>query len=677
MHRYKVEKMSKYLLEIGTEELPYRFIPQAMEQLQTGFTKFFESNKIGFDKIEVLATPRRLAVIIDGLAEKQPDEEKILKGPIKKVAYDEAGNLTQAGKGFLLKNGVDEKDAYVENDYLHAKVFVKGKPTAESLQENIPQIVLKLQGPYFMRWGVNEEKFSRPIRWIVSILDNKEIPLQIVDTKSSKFSRGHRFTKEANVEINNVDEYVEKLKGVNVIVNQEERKALIVELTKKESDKLGAEAQYDEDLLDEVTYLCEWPVPVVCDFNAKYLDIPEKVTVTVMASHQRYFALYKSGKLINKFITITNYLGDDFTNIKAGNERVIVARLDDAIFFFNEDTKKPFENYVENLKGITFQKNIGSMYEKMQRISTLSTTIASELDCKSDTITRTALLCKADLTTKLVFEFPELQGFIGADYAKKSNEDEKVVQGIKEHYYPLNAESELAKGIEGQVVGIADKLDTICAVFVDGKKPTGSSDPLGVRRAALGIIKTIVNKNLKLNLSDLISRSLALLPKQADVLEQIEEFFIQRLLIFMADSYRKDVLEACSRNKNPLIDLCDFVYRVNFVFSIVTTPDFIFVHDCANRINRIIKNDVIAEIDESLLLLPAEQLLYGGIKRIKYDSYTELYKYFIKMVQIVEKFFEDVLVMDKDEKIKQNRLAMLTILKKYYEEIADFSALQL
>lgn len=680
--------MAKYLLEIGTEELPYRFIPQAMEQLQTGFTKFFESNKIGFDKIEVLATPRRLAVIVEGLAEKQPDEEKIAKGPIKKVAYDEAGNLTQAGKGFLLKNGVEEKDAYIENDYLHAKVFIKGKPTAESLQENIPQIVLKLQGPYFMRWGANEEKFSRPIRWIVSILDNKEIPLQIVETKSSKFSRGHRFAKEVNIEINNVDEYVEKLKGANVIVNQNERKALIVELTKKESDKLGAVAQYDEDLLDEVTYLCEWPVPVVCDFDAKYLDIPEKVTVTVMASHQRYFALYISGKLINKFITITNYLGDDFTNIKAGNERVIVARLDDAIFFFNEDTKKPFENYVENLKGITFQKNIGSMYEKMERISNLSTTIASELNCKSDTISRTALLCKADLTTKLVFEFPELQGFIGADYARKSKEDEKVVQGIKEHYYPLNAESELAEGIEGQVVGIADKLDTICAVFVNsrcgGKSPTGSSDPLGVRRAALGIIKTIIEKNFSIDLNNLIDFTVSQLQTSGGLLtekevknEDIKEFFIQRLLIFMTESNRKDVLEACSRNKNPLINLCDFVERVELVSKSIEKTDFAPVLESANRICRILKEKITEEVKPSLFQIDAEKSLFEKINSIKNDNYDVLIQGLKNANPSIEKFFEDVLVMDKDEKIKTNRLAMLTILKEYYEEIADFSALQL
>lgn len=668
--------MSKYLLEIGTEEMPYRFIPQAVEQLKTGFENFFNTNGIEFLNVEVLATPRRLAVIVDGLAEKQPDVEKIVKGPIKKVAYDESGNLTQAGKGFLAKNGLEEKDAYIQDDYLHAKVFQKGKLTSEALQENIPQLVLKLQGPYFMRWAANDEKFSRPIRWIVSILDDKELPVQIVETKSSKFTRGHRFTPNVNVEINNVDEYVEKLKKAHVIVNQEDRKALIIDLAKKEADKLGAVAHYDEDLLDEVTYLCEYPVPCVCDFDKKYLDIPEKVTVTVMASHQRYFALYKDGKLLDKFITITNFLGDDFSSIKAGNERVVTARLEDAIFFFKEDTKKPLVDYVENLKGITFQKGLGSVYDKTQRVITLSKLIAETLDINSSAIERTALLCKADLSTKLVFEFPELQGFIGADYAKIAGEDGKVCNGIKEHYYPLNAESELAEGIEGQIVGIADKLDTICAVFAGGKIPTGSSDPLGVRRAALGVIKTIISNKLNINLSDLIIKAVQLIQKEV-VIAQIEDFFVQRLIIFLSDSYRKDVLEACAKNKNPLEDLCDYVERVKLLAELITKPQFGAILESSNRIQRIIKEDVNAEIITNLFKLDAEKVLYEQIKTVKSGNYTELVESLIAINPAIEKFFEDVLVMDNDVEIKQNRLAMLTMLKKYYNMIADFSALQM
>jgi len=668
--------MSKYLLEIGTEELPYRFIPQAIEQLEEGFKKFFEENKVEYKNIDVLATPRRLAVIVEGLSKKQPDEEKIIKGPPKNTACDEKGNLTQAGKGFLNKNGIDEKDAYIKDDYLHAKVFIKGKLTSELLEENIAQIVLKLQGPYFMRWGANDEKFSRPIRWIMSILDDKELPVEMVGVKSSKFTRGHRFAKEKTIEINNPDEYVEKLREAYVIVNQNERKDKIENIVKNKCYRINPK------LIEEVTYLCEWPVACECEFNPKYLDIPEMVTVTVMQCHQRYFPIYKDSKLTNKFITITNYLGDDFSNIKAGNERVVTARLEDAIFFFKEDTKKPLAKYVEDLKGMTFQKGMGTMYDKAQRIVALSKEIASELKVNSPAIERTALLCKADLATSLVFEFTELQGFIGADYAKISGEDKKVCQGIKEHYYPLNAESELAQNIEGQVVGIADKLDTICAVFVGGKIPTGSSDPLGVRRAALGIIKTIIDKKLDLNLSELIKQTLDLLPQKADILNKIEEFFIQRLIVLLSDKYRKDTLEACTKNKKSLVDLNDFIKRVELIENKINTKEFASIFESANRVSRILGANIIDKEPEiSLFAYEAEKDLYNKIEgfdqqKITAKEYDYLFQKLIEINPSIEKFFEDVLVMDKDEKIKQNRFALLSKIKKLYDMISDFSYLQ-
>ena len=370
--------MSKYLLEIGTEELPYRFIPQAIEQLENGFKNFLNNSKVDFEKVDVYATPRRLAVIVSGLIEKSSDEEKIIKGPIAKVAFDENGSLTKAGEGFARKNGLTKDDLYIEDNYVHAKVTIKGKSIKELLQENVQSIVLKLQGSHFMRWGYNDEKFSRPIRWIVSLLDKEEVKIKIIDKESSNVSRGHRFAQQ-NVIIGNPDDYVEIMRNCCVIVDQNERRQIIINKAKEEADKLGATPYYTDDLLDEVTFITEYPVPVVCEFDPKYLEIPEEVTVTVMAVHQRYFALHKDGKLINKFITITNYIGDEFANIKAGNVRVIKARLDDAVFFFNEDTKKPLADYVEDLKGITFQKGMGSVYDKTQRIIALSKDIAKSI----------------------------------------------------------------------------------------------------------------------------------------------------------------------------------------------------------------------------------------------------------------------------------------------------------
>lgn len=682
--------MSKYLLEVGCEELPYKFIPSAIQQLKTGFENFLNSNKVVFEKVDVYATPRRLAVIVSGLEKQSKDEEKIVKGPIKKVAYDENGNLTRAGEGFCKKNGISPEDLYIENDYIHAKIVIKGKSIVELLKDNVPTIVLKLQGSHFMRWAENEVKFSRPIRWIVSILDNEEVKIKIIDRESSNVTRGHRFAEEKEAVITSPDDYIEILRKHNVIVNQDERKQLIIERAKEEAAKLGAEPYYTDDLLEEVTFITEYPVPAVCEFSTEYLKLPEELVVTVMAVHQRYFALYKDGKLINKFITMTNYLGKNFENVAAGNVRVIKARLDDAVFFFNEDTKKPLIDYVEDIKGITFQKGMGSMYDKAQRLVKLSKLMVGN----NPTVERTALLAKADLATKLVFEFTELQGFIGADYARVSGEPENVCEGIKEHYFPLNADGEIAKTLEGQIVGIADKMDNICAVFAEGKKPTGSSDPLGVRRAALGIIRTILANDLKIDLATLVNETLLLLPistvgegfvdkvKKAagscvnrvsgKVTEEIYDFFIQRLIIFLSDKYQKNVLEACAANKNPLTDLADYIKRVEAV-SKLNSPAML---ESANRVLRILKEDSKKSVNKALFKEPAESMLLSQIETVSENAdYDKYLKQLEEINPSVEKFFNDVLVMDKDENVKENRLALLTLLKSKYTHLADFSKL--
>lgn len=671
--------MNKYLLEIGTEELPYKFVDSGLVQLKKSFEKLLNDNQISYSNIKSYSTPRRLTLIVEGFEEKQPDTVKTVKGPILNIAYDENGNLSKAGEGFARKNGVDVSALYKEENYVWAKVEQKGKSIKDLLVENVENLVLKLQAPYFMRWADLDVKFQRPIRWVVSLLNDEELKLSIAGVESSRYSRGHRF-KSDKVEIKNPDSYEQALFDNNVVVDSKRRKDIIVESAKKEAAKIGAEVYMDDGLLEEVTNICEWPVPVICGFDKKYLEIPEKVTVTVMAVHQRYFPLYKDGKLLNNFITITNYIGNNFENIKAGNERVVVARLDDAIFFFNEDTQKPLVDYVEDLKGITFQKGMGSMYNKTQRIVDLAKYLAGELNIPSETIERTALLCKADLVTKLVFEFTELQGFIGSDYAVKAGEKPEVVKGIKEHYYPLGADSELAESIEGQVVGIADKIDTIVAVFAEGKKPTGSADPLGVRRATLGIIKTITQKGLGINLSKLIEKSIDMMPVEikdkAALAKEVKTFFEQRLSIYYADQYRHDIIDACISNRDVLADLKDFAQRAEFLASKVTVAEFAALNEAANRIIRIAKDYKTEQLpDAALFNNPSEQKLMECTKGIDADklNYQDLYNELSKSVKAIDEFFENVLVMDKDEKIKNNRLALLYSLKTKFEKIADFS----
>ena len=672
--------MSKYLLEIGTEELPHKFITTGQTQLKSAFEKLLNESHIGFETIKTYGTPRRLTVIIEGLAEKQPDTTKTIKGPIAKIAFDNEGKLTPAGIGFAKKNGITESDLYKEDDYVWAKIEKKGQPTKEILKENIPSIVLKIQGPHFMRWADLDVKFQRPIRWIVSLFDDEEIKIKIADIESNKYSRGHRF-KTDKVEIKDVNTYESALYNANVIADFDKRKELIIKTAKDAAAKINAQVVLEDELVNEVTNLTEWPVPVVCGFDENYLNIPEKVTVTVMATHQRYFPLYKDGKLLNSFITMTNYIGDNFENIKAGNERVVKARLDDAVFFFNEDTKKPFENYVEDLKGVTFQKGMGSMYDKTHRIIELSKYISNQLNISSETIERTALLCKADLVTSLVFEFTELQGFIGADYAMNAAESPKVCQGIKEHYYPLSADSELAETIEGQVVGLADKIDTICAVFAADKKPTGSADPLGVRRATLGIIKTIIQKNLKINVAELIKKTVSMLPTKVEdsqkLFDEVSLFFEQRLSIYYNEKYSHDLVEAAVQ-KDVLADLNDFAQRLNILSELKSEPVFNSVYEAANRISKIAKSTT--QLPEyTLFNTPYEKKLMDISKAIDSDKleYKELFKKLSEIVPVINEFFDNVLVMDKNEEIKNNRLKLLGTIKQKFDKIADFTKITL
>ena len=667
--------MSDYLLEIGTEELPYKFITSAIEQLKKSFENLLNTNEISYENIEVLGAPRRLVVIIKGLADKQQDILKTVKGPIAKIAFDENKNLTPAGLGFAKKNGVSEKDIYIEDNYIWAKVEQKGAYTKDILPSSIPNLILKLQAPYFMRWADLEVKFQRPIRWILSLYNNEVLPFEIAEVKASNFTRGHRFANDdmlTNITINNQNDYKKILLENKVIVDQNERRSKIIELCKKEADKIGASINFDnESLLEEVTNIVEYPIPVVCEFNEKYLNVPDVVTVTIMETHQRYFPLYKDGKLLNKFITVTNYLGDDFENVRNGNLRVVTARLEDGIFFYEEDTKTKLEDKLEALKGVTFQKGMGSMYEKTNRIIELSKYIQDEINVHSDTINRTAQLCKADLVTKLVFEFTELQGFIGADYALKSGENSSVAQGIKEHYFPLSANAELAQSVEGQIVGIADKIDTICAVFAGGKKPTGSSDPLGVRRATFGILATIEDKNLNINLENLIEKSISILPKDIEnpqkLKSDIVEFFKERLYQkYKTQNIEEDILQSVLTTSWALKDLKNFGNKLNNALSLKDSKYQKFIEQ-SKRVYNILK-DYNSEVqpDSSKFVMEEEKSLYIAVQNASttIESLSSL-------TPVIAEFFDKVLVME--EGYKENRLALLNLLIIKLDNICNFA----
>lgn len=687
---FRGKKVSKYLLEIGVEELPYKFIPSAMKQLEELFEKLLKDNNIKYGKINTYSTPRRLSVIIDELQPTQPDVKKVVKGPPSKIAFDENGVLSQAGKGFCSKQGICEKDIYKDKagdiEYLFANIEQKGEKTSKILQDNVAALILKLQGSHFMRWSDFNSKFSRPIRWIVSILDDEEIKIKIENVESSRKTRTHRFAEKKEIEITSIDKYFDDLYAQNVIADDKKRKEKIVELLEKTASSINAEIKPDDELLLEVSNIVEWPNPVLCDFDSKYLAIPDIVTTTVMKSHQRYFPLYsKDGKLLNSYITVANYISDDFDNIKAGNQRVLKARLDDGIFFYNEDIKIPLKDRIEDLKGITFQKNLGTMFEKTARIVELSSKIADSLKLDSqqkEDIRRASTLCKVDLLTNLVREFTELQGFIGSDYAKQT-ENEIVSEAIKEHYFPISAEAEVAKTIEGQIVSIADKLDTVAAIFAVGKKPTGSADPLGIRRAVIGVISTIIKNSTSIDLTKFIKESVELLPieisdKEA-VCADIEDFFIQRLRIMFTQKYAYDAVDATIANKNPLKNLPDFEKRLETVALMSKQESFSKFLEAANRIIRITKNEKASSVDEKLFAHDVEKDLYEKAQQIDETKSTlaELAKSLDDLVPYIEKYFDKVLVMDENLEIRQNRLSMLSSVRDKFLYLADFSKIVL
>ncbi len=681
--------MSDFLLEILVQELPYHFIKAIKPQLFTSFEKLFQEYGIEYSKLDVQVTPRRFAVLAYDLSDSQKDIKKEAKGPILNIALDSNGNYTPAALGFAKKNGVEAKDLIQKDNYIFANIEIKGKSTKEVLCENIENIIFKLQGAYFMRWGDNTQKFSRPIENVLALYNNEVLDIKVLDKKSTNKTIGHRFSKNKEVEIQNPKEYFEALKKANVIVDKNTRREEIIHQATMSAKSIGATIDFDdnEDLLDEVTNLLEWPCAIVCDFDNKYLEIPDIVSTTVMSKHQRYFPLFDAqGKLMNNFITMANFVGNDdesIENIKAGNQRVVCARLEDGIFFYKDDTKTSLFDKVENLKGMTFQKGLGSLYDKTMRIVDLSELIAKELGVEAEDIKRSALLSKADLSTSLVFEFTELQGFIGENYALKSNEKQNVAKAVKEHYFPLNATSELPSDIEGKVVSIADKIDTVCALFLSTqenkkKRPTGSNDPLGARRAIISILRILIENDMKLNLENIIEGSLKKLSAdfnielKEDCASDIYEFILNRLNMMYEKEFSQNILKA-SLIINPLVDLGAYLSRCEFLKEALKDDNFNKITQGATRVFKIVKDSNLDSVDVSLLNLEQEKNLYNAIVSIEKNPDIKEYVNSIGiLVEPIEAFFENVLVNDENEKIKNNRVALLNMLKKKLFKVCDF-----
>lgn len=683
--------MKNYLLfEIGVEELPARYVNSAMDQLKTNIVKSFNENRITFDEVNVYSTPRRLTVIVNNICEKQSDLEEEVKGPAKRIAVDAEGNYTKPLLGFMKSKGIKEEDLYFKQvgkeEYAFGKIKQDGQLTNEVLKSILPEAIKSMTFPKAMRWGGKNMRFIRPIRWMVCILNDSVLDIELEGIVSSNTTKGHRFLGESEFEVNTLNEYLTKLEENFVILNQDKRKELIKKQCDDVAKSLGGEIEFDEELLEEVTHLVEYPTAFYGEFDEDYAKLPKEVVITPMKQHQRYFPVLKDGKLLPNFIAVRNGDSHRIDNVKKGNEKVLEARLADALFFYKEDTKKSLESYIEKLKTVVFQAKLGTVYDKSLRIEKLANDILEKLnetDIKEDTL-RAAKLCKADLVTGMVFEFTELQGVMGREYAKVSGENENVAEAIFEHYLPRFAGDILPATKSGIVLSIADKLDSIAGFFAIGIQPTGSQDPYALRRQALGIINILMDNNLDISLRELVSLTLdnySFIEFDKDeVLNQIMEFFKDRIKNLFRDlGIRYDVIDAILSSN--IDDIADMYARAKALNSWIDKGELVEMLTAFNRVATLAEKAETNEVNINLMREEAEFNLYQQFQEISSNvehllankEYTKALDAFASLRPAIDNMFDSVMIMDKDEAIKNNRLAILKQIYDIMLNICDLS----
>lgn len=715
--------MEKLLFEIGTEEIPAKFMPGILKQLKELAAAKMQELRIPFEDITVYGTPRRMAFIADGVAETQADVVVEAKGPSVKIAYV-SGAPSKAAQGFARGQGVDVKDLVVRDNYVYAIKHLAGQPVVELLPGLLMDILTSLSFPKTMRWADYEFRFVRPIRWMVALFGDQIIPVEICGVKSGKFSMGHRFMQQSlkaaaesqgllsaalskvgnkvysalagvkgAVEIPSAGDYKKVMYDNFVMVDQDERRALILQQIKDLAAQNGGEAEINEDLLEEVNYLVEWPTALCGKFEEKFLSLPKECIITPMREHQRYFpVLDEDGNLLNKFITVRNGGSEHLDIVTHGNERVLRARLSDAEFFFNEDRATKLEDRLEKLKTVSFQEGLGNMYDKSERLVKMAEMLRFAINTPVDEeeLRRCALLCKTDLVTGMVIEFTELQGVMGREYALLDGEKPEVATGIFEHYLPRFAGDALPATTIGRIVGIGDKLDNICATFSRGLAPTGSQDPYALRRQALGVINILLDANYHISLAKIIAGTLYLLdikPEETGKLvPQIMEFFKQRLRnLLMDQGIRYDVIDAVFADKRN-DDMVDLAVRCKALADYVEAGNAEPLVQVSVRVSNLCKKiEKEVAISGALFKDESENKLHEVVAAVSKEIIPEivLYDYAAvlkageKVIEPVNTFFDKVMVMDEDENVKNNRLAMLEEVRGIVNAVGDLSLLVL
>ena len=683
--------MAKDLLfEIGAEEIPAGFMPNILGQLkQLAETKLNDAH-LPFESIETYGTPRRLALIVKGLADTSAEISERHKGPSASIAYDADGNATKAAIGFARGKGLDVADLVVEDGYIYAETKTAGVPAKDIVTDMLPQLITGLNFPKSMHWGNLDAKFVRPVRWLVALLDEEVIPVEFATVKSGNVTRGHRFLGADEITIKNAASYVDTLKENFVMVDQDARRELISKQLHDMAASKNASIVWDDDLLEEINYLVEWPTALCGGFEESYLALPDAAIITPMKDHQRYFPLVdQEGKLLPMFLTVRNGSDHSIEVVQAGNERVLRARLDDAKFFFNEDRKKPLIDRQDGLTKIVFQEGLGNLADKTERLLKLGRVFGEECGLHEDAavvLERATELAKTDLTTGMVTEFTELQGVMGKEYALLDGESPEVAEAIFEQYLPRFAGDVLPQTEAGKVLSIIDKVDNIVATFSRGLIPTGSQDPYALRRQTIGILNILLGSDWNISLRPIFKASMELLnvaaDKQEELLSQVEEFFTLRLKnIFLDREVPHHVIDLLLSNNE--LSVADAEGLVNALLANRIDENVELVQAYTRMYNLVkdveytgVNSDLLKEDAEKALFEAASKASEASLAAWEANDYTAVVAVPATLVPAINKFFEDVMVMDKDEAIKANRLQLVRLAYSVMAIIGDISALK-
>ena len=679
-----------FVFEIGTEEIPAGFMPSILRQLKDLATKAFKEAHLSYGSIDTMGTPRRLTLLVSDLQDQADDVTEEHKGPSVQIAFDKEGNPTKAAIGFAKGKGLDVGDLVTKDGYIYATTTTKGLQAEDVLKATLPSFITGLSFGKSMHWANLDDKFVRPLRWMVALLDDQVIPVEFATVQSGKKSRGHRFLGQESITINHANEYMDAMEANFVMVDQNKRRQVIKDQLQAIADEKDATILWDDDLLDEITFLVEYPTALCGTFDESYLALPSDCIITPMKDHQRYFPMVdKEGKLLNMFLTVRNGDEKSLEVVQHGNERVLRARLDDAKFFFKEDRKKSLVDRQEGLKKIVFQEGLGNLADKTARLLELGKFFADQVELHEDAqvaLERATELAKTDLTTGMVTEFTELQGEMGKQYALLDGESPEVAEAIFEQYLPRFAGDILPETEAGKVLSIIDKVDNIVATFSRGLIPTGSQDPYALRRQTIGILNILLSSNWDISMVDLAKKAAQLLhvpeDKQDELVKQVRDFFILRLKnIFLDRHIPHDVIDLVLSNESATVADAEGLVTALMDNRIDQNEELVQAY---TRIYNLVKDLDYTKVDESLLKEEAGKTLYKAALTAYNESqeawnnrdYAKVVALPQTLVPAINKFFDDVMIMDKDEDIKNNRLQLVRLAYEVMYAIGDVSALK-